>query len=697
MAIRVALTHTSRYRYDREVVLQPHVVRLRPAPHSRTPIVSYSIRVMPEENFLNWQQDPFGNYQARLAFNKPARELFVEVDLVAEMIALNPFDFFVEEAAENYPIHYEAQLGRELAPYLAKEAPDARFGALIEEVHGKYARAGRRNIDVLVDINRDISQRLRYDLRMEPGVFTPEETLVRGHGSCRDFAWLEVELLRRLGFAARFVSGYSIQLKPDVKPLDGGPAGVAEDVADLHAWAEVYLPGAGWIALDPTSGLLRRRGAHPAGRHRLALDRGGRSAARSPSTRKSRGRQGRPKRRPSRCACSGSPRRRGSPSPTAKTSGGRSTPSARASTRICRSTTSGSPWAASRPSSRSTTATRRSGTSPRSARGSASWPTSSCAGCGRASPPGGSCTTGRASGTRASRSRAGPTPATSAATASRSGATPSSSPRRTRARRREPRHDAAQGFVTALAERLGLGDEFAAADVRGRLLLPVARAAAARRTSTCSRASSRIPIERARLARVFDAGLGEVAGYVLPLRARTIDAGADRSILWESGRWTTRDGHLFLLPGDSPMGYRLPLDGLPWEAEGTQQQIHERDPLAARPPLGPVHPPRATETSATRGRSSAPPSGDRRGRARGPRQASPDSIVRTALCVEPREGMLHVFMPPVELLEEYLALVAAVEDVARARAQPVRIEGYAPPGDYRSTSSRSRPIPASSR
>src|SRR3954464_5380658 len=263
MAIRVSLTYTSRYRYDREVTLQPHVVRLRPAPHCRTPILAYSLRVAPEEHFLNWQQDPFGNYQARLVFNKPARELSVEVDLVAEMIAINPFDFFVEEYAENYGFRYEASLARELAPYSIQTAPDARFGALIEEVHSKYARPGRRNIDVLVDINRDISQRLRYDLRMEPGVFEPEETLVRGHGSCRDFAWLEVELLRRLGYAARFVSGSSIQLKPDVKPLDGGPAGVAEDIADLHAWVEVYLPGAGWIGLDATSGLLAGEGHIP--------------------------------------------------------------------------------------------------------------------------------------------------------------------------------------------------------------------------------------------------------------------------------------------------------------------------------------------------------------------------------------------------------------------------------------------------
>ncbi len=223
MAIRVALPHTTRYRYDRAGQLPPHVVRLRPAPHSRTPIVGYSLQGDARaDHFLNWQQDPFGNYQARLVFPKPARELSVEVDLVAELIAINPFDFFVEEYAENYPFRYEASLARSSRRTRAVGAR-ARFGALVDEVHRKYARPGRRTIDVLVDINRDVSQRLRYDIRMEPGVFAPEETLERGHGSCRDFAWLMVQLLRRLGFAARFVSGYSIQLRPDVKPLDGGP------------------------------------------------------------------------------------------------------------------------------------------------------------------------------------------------------------------------------------------------------------------------------------------------------------------------------------------------------------------------------------------------------------------------------------------------------------------------------------------
>src|SRR4051812_27806497 len=262
MSIRVALTHATRYRYDRAVSLAPHVVRLRPAPHCRTVIPSYSLRIKPEEHFLNWQQDPFGNHQARLAFLRPARELMVEVDLIAEMATINPFDFFVESYAEHYPFTYEEMLAGELAPYREPTAIGPRVAALIEELRAAVARPERRSIDVLVDINREVSRRVRYDIRMEPGVFSPEETMTRGHGSCRDFAWLEVAIMRRLGFASRFVSGYSIQLKPDIASIDG-PKGVSEDAADLHAWTEVYLPGAGWIGMDPTSGLLAGEGHIP--------------------------------------------------------------------------------------------------------------------------------------------------------------------------------------------------------------------------------------------------------------------------------------------------------------------------------------------------------------------------------------------------------------------------------------------------
>ncbi|MGD0839498.1 MAG: transglutaminase family protein [Polyangia bacterium] len=250
--MRVSLRHLTRYAYHRPVSIAPHVVRLRPAPHTRTAIEGYSLRVDPKRHFLNWEQDPFGNFQARLVFLEPASSLEVEVDLLADLVAIDPFDFFLDSDAEKLPIRYQAGLRRDLHPYLEVLPLESHLAGLVETCRTCFARDGRRTMDVLVDINRHIQRLLRYDIRMEPGVFTPEKTLTLGHGSCRDFAWLSCQVLRHLGFAARFASGYSVQLKPDEKPVEG-PAGVSEDVADLHAWTEVFLPGAGWVGLDATA------------------------------------------------------------------------------------------------------------------------------------------------------------------------------------------------------------------------------------------------------------------------------------------------------------------------------------------------------------------------------------------------------------------------------------------------------------
>ena len=258
MSIHVALRHVTHYRYDRQVKLGPQVLRLRPAPHCRTRILSYSLRISPDKHFINWQQDPQANYLARLVFTETTDEFRIEVDLVAEMAVINPFDFFLEPRAEQYPFEYEAWQRNELAPYLRREP----LTPLFERYLGAIPREPRRCVDFLVNLNAQLARDVKYLIRLEPGVQTPEETLAKGSGSCRDSGWLLVQLLRHLGLAARFVSGYLIQLTADVKSLDG-PSGPEKDFTDLHAWAEVYLPGAGWIGLDPTSGLFAGEGHLP--------------------------------------------------------------------------------------------------------------------------------------------------------------------------------------------------------------------------------------------------------------------------------------------------------------------------------------------------------------------------------------------------------------------------------------------------
>ncbi|CAN0589598.1 unnamed protein product, partial [Ectocarpus sp. 12 AP-2014] len=251
MSITASIYHLTHYKYDRPVTLGPQSIRLRPAPHSRTRVISHSLSVSPVGHFVNHQQDPYGNWLARFVFPEPVREFKIEVDLVADMSVYNPFDFFVEDTAKEFPFVYDDDIAPDLSIYLHRDP----VGPLLEAFLASVSRDPMVTIDFLVGLNMRLANEINYEIRMEPGVQSAETTLGRAAGSCRDSSWLLAQVLRNLGLAARFVSGYLIQLKPDLIALDG-PAGTDKDFTDLHAWVEVYLPGAGWVGLDPTSGLL---------------------------------------------------------------------------------------------------------------------------------------------------------------------------------------------------------------------------------------------------------------------------------------------------------------------------------------------------------------------------------------------------------------------------------------------------------
>ncbi len=685
MSILIAINHKTEYRFDRTVGIAPHIVRLRPAPHCRTPIVSYSLKIEPREHFINWQQDPFGNYLARLVFPEKANTLSIEVDVIAEMITINPFDFFLEDSAQKIPLRYDAQLAKELGPYLEVKED----GPLLREWLAGVDRTPTGTVDFLVALNQRLQQDVGYVIRMEPGVQTCEQTLRTRKGSCRDTGWLLVQILRHLGLAARFVSGYLVQLTSDVKSLDG-PSGPERDFTDLHAWAEVYIPGAGWIGLDPTSGLFAGEGHIP-----LACTPDPVSAAPITGAVEKSDVQFYFHNRVERIH--EDPRvtkpytetqwraiqdlghdvdRELVENDVRLTMGGEPT-------FVSIDDMDGAEWntAALGPAKKRLAEDLLRRLRVRFA-------------------PGGLLHIGQGKWYPGEQ-----LPRWALSCYWRRDGEPVWRNPALLADERDQADlgvEEAEAFMRALAERLGVQPEHALPaheDVFYYLWKE------ARLPANVDPLDSKLkePMERQRLARLFQRGLGETVGYVLPLRWW----GAYPEGGWMSGRWTFRDGNLFLIPGDSPMGFRLPLDALPQVPEAELDVEPERNPFEPRAPLAAEF----DELSRRFGRVTRTEQAPQRIREQGPnpaltadryerhapvseaghalsrQHALPDEgaadLVRTALCVEPREGRLYVFMPPLTHLEHWLDLVACVEAAAESLGTPVVIEGYEPPRDPR--------------
>jgi uncharacterized protein (DUF2126 family)/transglutaminase-like putative cysteine protease len=679
MSIHVALNHVTHYRYDRPVMLGPQVVRLRPAPHSRTRVLAYSMRVEPAEHFINWQQDPQSNYLARLVFPKPTRHFRIEVDLVAEMSVLNPFDFFLEPSAEHWPFDYDASLAHELAPYRLTAPATPHFARYLAGV----SREKKQTTHFLVELNQRLQKDIAYLIRLEPGVQTPEETLENASGSCRDSGWLLVQLLRHLGFAARFVSGYLIQLKSDVKALDG-PSGTEVDFTDLHAWCEVYLPGAGWIGLDPTSGLLAGEGHIP-----LACSPDPTSAA--PVTGAL-----------DECETEFEHHMKVSrvweaPRVTLPYTDAQWEEIERLGRQVdaslqrhdVRLTQGGEPTFVSVDD-----------------RDGAEWNTEALGPTKRLLAAelmaklrikygaGGLLHYGQGKWYpgeqlprwslnlfwRRDREPIWSDPALVADERVDGGVT----------------ERQAQQFLARVADRLALDPNhvFAAYEDTWYYLWRERRLPA-----NVDPFDARLddPLERERLRKLFTQGLDAVVGHVLPVMR---NPRADALPRWQSGSWFLRSERCYLVPGDSPLGWRLPLDSLPWAKDTDRPSMPMPDPTQAFPPLPPHRTLRYAMGNEEPGRAAGLPAGitdaDRRGlaatRAPAPFQSAA-SVTRTAMCAQPREGRLYVFMPPTAALEDYLELVAAVEATAADMRLPVILEGYEPPKDPRLASLRVTPDP----
>ena len=655
MGIKVALEHRTTYTFDRLVEVHPHVVRLRPAPHSRTPIEAYSLEVTPADHFINWQQDAFGNFLARLVFPNRTRQLSINVGLIADLKVINPFDFFIEDWAETVPFAYPAALLEDLKPYLrpVDDTDDGPGGLVAEWVRNFDIKPGIRTIDFLVALNRAVNADVGYSVRMEPGVQTPEHTLRTGIGSCRDSAWLLVSILRRLGLAARFVSGYLVQLTSDIEALDG-PSGPAADFTDLHAWTEVYIPGAGWIGLDPTSGLFAGEGhiplsatPHPSSSAPITGATGIAETILDFSNTVTRVHEDPRVTLPYTDAAWASIVDLG----------------ARLDQRLAdgdvRLTVGGEPTFVSIDNQTDPEWTTEADGPHKRERASAL-----AARCKSVWAPHGLVQRNQGKWYPGE-----PLPRWQIGLFWRTDGEPLwndetllADPWATTAPAPSPDPDAGAQLLGAVAAGLGLpagqvrpAYEDALSKLAAEVRLPVGQPVAAEDDLSDDSAE-----RRAELIGRLEQTVTEPAAHVLPLHRREDEQG------WASADWRLRRGRIVLLDGDSPAGLRLPLDSINWNPP---RPSHAQDPLTPRGPL-------AADTE------------------RGPAEVDDsDDAPTTAMVTQIRDDLLHVFLPPTEALEDFVDLVTRVEAAAAAINTPVVVEGYGPPSDPRLQSMTITPDP----
>ena len=615
MGKRIALLHRTGYQYAKPVSLGPQVIQLRPAPHCRTPILSYSLNITPSDRILNWQLDPHSNHVARVLFPSKTSEFSVEVNLVADLTPINPFAFYIEPGFDTYPFVYPPELARDLLSYTAPEAAGPSLKGFVDAL----PREPQNTVSFIIELNRRVRDAVGYTTRLEHGVQTPEQTLNLRSGSCRDSAWLLVQIFRHLGIAARFVSGYLIQLRSD-DPTEDGPK---KDSADLHAWAEVFLPGAGWVGLDPTSGLLAAEGHIP-----LACTPTASQAAPIGGTVE-----------PAKTNFSFEMliQRLDEESSLAKPYSDDTWSQVRAvahkidadlKAQDVRLTMGGEPTyvGIDEPESmqwnldalgpikrtRGLTLIRR---------------------LRERTAPGGMLLFGQGKWYPGE------------------------------ALPRWAFHCLSRNDGAAIWENISLiaGEDETHSYTQADAL------------AFLQALTRRLQVSAENILPAFNPNEeeGEPAGYILPLRRRQHSG----RLAWSSQLWFPRPERMVLSFGDSPIGFRITTDAMPFVAPDELAYEYEggTDSKLVKLPAGPV---RRADLFTVEPTADPLP-------ALSSTAETATELIRPSLCVQAREGRLHVFLPYASVLADYLDLVSAIEDTCQYLNKPIWVEGYTPPSDPR--------------